>query len=126
MNQISQTYKIRTPIAKVWQALTDPAIITKWGGGPAKMSDREGENFSLWGGDMWGTNTKVVRNKILVQDWYGGKWEVPSIVEFRLSELNGITTVKLTHNNLPKDEVKDFANGWKDYYMGAIKKLLES
>lgn len=126
MNQISQIYKINAPLAKVWQALIDPKTIALWGAGPAKMSDEQGGNFSLWGGDIWGTNIKVLKQKMLVQDWYGGKWEKPSIVTFDLSEAKGVTTVVLTHNNLPADEVENFADGWRDYYMGAIKELLES
>lgn len=126
MKTVKQKYSIKAPIEKVWQALTDPSVIEEWGGGPAKMKDEEGFRFSLWGADIFGTNTKVVKNKQLVQDWYGGKWDEPSIVTFNLKEENGKTEVELIHENIPDEEAKDIAKGWKTYYLGPLKELLEN
>ena len=125
MKSFSQKYYIKAPVGKVWEALTDPKIIDAWGGGPVKMSGRQGASFSFWGGDIWGKNIKVVPEKFLVQEWYGGKWEEPSKVTFSLSEKMGNTALLLKHENLPDDGWKDFYDGWKDYYLGPLKKLLE-
>lgn len=124
MKHITQIYHIKAPIEKVWDALVDPKIINKWGGGPAKMSEKLGA-FSLWGGDIHGKNTKVISEKELGQDWFGGNWDEPSVVRFSLSQKDGITTVILDHKNIPDEEVKDITEGWKDYYMGPLKKLIE-
>lgn len=126
VKSLKQTYTIKSPISKVWQALTDPKIIDAWGGGPAKMQAKIGFKFSLWGGDITGTNTKVVPEKLLVQDWMSGKWDEFSKLEFRLSEKSGITTVILTQSNIPDSELADISEGWKVYYLGKIKKLLEN
>lgn len=125
MKSFKQKYVIKAPLQKIWQALFDPKIIEAWGAGPAKMSEREGANFSLWGGDIYGKNVKVVKEKELVQDWYGGPWLEPSKVTFIFSNDGESTTVELFHENLPDSEASDFEQGWKDYYLGAIKKLLE-
>ncbi len=53
MKVIKQTYIIKAPLEKVWNALTDPKIIEKWGAGPAIMDSKEGTEFSLWGGDIF-------------------------------------------------------------------------
>jgi len=126
MKNIEQTYKIKAPINKVWQALVDPTVIEQWGGGPAKMSSREGSKFSLWGGDIHGTNTKIVDNKVLEQNWFSGDWVEASEVKFELSSDGDTTIVKLTHTNVPESDSKDIDQGWKDYYLNAIKELLES
>jgi len=126
MKSFSQKYLVNAPINKVWQALVDPKVIEDWGGGAAKMSAEEGAFFSLWGGDIWGKNKKVIDGKLLVQDWYGGKWEKPSKVSFILSQKGQKTEVILKHENLPDDGWKDFFDGWRDYYMGPLKKLLEN
>ncbi len=123
---IKQEYLIAAPIDKVWEALVDPNIIESWGAGPAVMNDQVGSKFKLWDGDIHGTNTGVVKNKILMQDWYGGDWKEPSKVVFELSEVEGKTKVVLTHSNVPEDEVKDFDEGWKSHYMGPLKEYLES
>ena len=126
---IKQRYLIKAPLEKVWSALTNSEIIGKWGAGPAIMKAEAGFEFSLWGGDIWGKNLEVVNpekgEKKMVQEWYGGEWEVPSIVTLKLNDSNDYTEVILEHKNVPKDEVKDIAAGWKDYYLGPLKKLLE-
>lgn len=123
MKSFNKTYSILAPIHDVWQALTDQKIIDKWGGGPAKMEAKADSKFSLWGGDIHGTNTKVVAENKLVQDWYSGDWKEPSVVTF---ELSGNTTVKLTHTNIPDSEFTSIKSGWDDYYMLPLKELLEA
>lgn len=122
---ILQHYKIRAPIERVWAALVTPGLIKQWSGAPAKMSAAEKADFELWSGDIWGTNTLVKAPRHLEQDWYGGKWKKPSKVCFALVEENGVTEVTLCHSLIPENE-KDFADGWRDYYMDPIKKLLEA
>lgn len=126
MKSLKQTYLINAPIELVWQALTDSKVIDDWGGGPAKMSGEEGFEFEFWGGDIWGKNIKVVKGKQIVQEWYSGKWDKPSIVAFNLSEKNGKTEVKLIHEDVPENEFNEIEDGWKRYYLGPLIKLLES
>lgn len=124
-NQIEKTYIIDAPIEKVWDALTDPKEIEKWGGGTAKMSANKGD-FSLWDGDIWGKNIEIKAPNYLKQEWYGGKWPEPSIVEFFINEEIDQTELKLIQNGVPENEKKDIDSGWDGYYLGAIKYYLES
>ena len=125
MKTIQQTYRIKAGIDKVWQALTDPKVITAWGGGSATMDEKEGAKFTLWGGDIHGTNTKIVKNKTLAQDWFSGDWEKPSKVTFTLTSKGEETSVDLLHEDVPDKEADDIADGWKKYYLGPLKDLLE-
>lgn len=125
IKSLKQEYHIIAPLKDVWNALTDPRIIDKWGGGPAKMKPEVGFEFSLWGGDIHGKNTKVITEKLLAQDWMGGKWDKYSKLEFKLTHKDGCTTVHLTQLGIPAEEFDDIAEGWKIYYLGEIKKLLE-
>ena len=86
MKTIKQTYLINAPLENVWQSLVDPKIIDDWGGGPAKMSEENGTEFSLWGGDIHGKNIEVIPNKKLVQDWKEDDWDNYSKVTFTLKE----------------------------------------
>jgi uncharacterized protein YndB with AHSA1/START domain len=125
MKQIRQTYTIKAPVSKVWQALTDAAVAEQWGAAPAKVDAREGGEFSYWNGDIHGTFTKLVPEKLIEQDWYGHDnptWKYT--VVFSL-EANGDTTiVDMTYSGDILDEQKDIAD-WQDYYFNPIKKLLE-
>ena len=125
MKSLKQTYKITAPISKVWRALVDPKIIDQWDGGPAKMNDKEGEDFSLWGGDIFGKNIKVISDKKLVQEWYAGKWNKPSIVTIELKQDNNDCIIELSHINIPDKEFEGINLGWNQYYFGRIKDLLE-
>ena len=122
---ITKTYEIKAPIAEVWKALTDPEYIEDWGGGPAKMAPEAGFEFSLWGGDIWGTNKVVEPEKKLIQDWYGGKWAKPSNVCFVLRAKDGKTFLDLTHQGVPAKEKADIDNGWDEFYLGPLKEYLE-
>ncbi len=46
---IEKSYLINAPVSKVWQALVDPNLIEKWGGGPVEMRAEVGAEFTLWG-----------------------------------------------------------------------------
>ena len=129
MKTLKQTYLIKAPLEEVWKALVDVRYIQGWGGGPAKMDDKVGTKFSLWGGSIWGENLEVVLNKKLVQDWYSDeekKWKTPSRVTFTLhAEKDGVR-LELIHENVPDENAEDINEGWKNYYLGPFKDYLES
>ena len=126
MKLLKQSYEIKATIDRVWEALTNSDVIEKWGGGPAKMSDKNDEHFTLWGGDIWGTNLVVNQKQKLVQEWYAGEWAEPSKVTFELSSKKNITVVSLIHENIPDEEYGDIKKGWEKDFMGPLKELLES
>ncbi len=105
--------------------MVNPEVIEKWGGGPVKMDDKAGSNFSLWGGDIHGKNIKVIKEKELIQDWFGGNWEKPSKLTFKLSKKNGKVELELTQEKIPESEYDDITDGWDRYYIGPLKKMLE-
>jgi uncharacterized protein YndB with AHSA1/START domain len=125
MKKLEQVYEIKAPIGEVWQALVDPEVISDWGGGPAEMDDQVGTKWKLWGGDIYGQNLKVTPSKKLVQNWYSGEWPEPSVCTFELSEESGVTTIKLSHVDIPDNEFDGVESGWTEYYLGPLKELLE-
>ncbi len=126
MKRIKQTYHIKAPIEKVWRALVDPQVIEEWGGGPAKMDEKVGTTFELWGGDIHGTNIEVVEGERLAQDWFSSDWPQPSRVSFTLSEEESGTKLVLLHTDVPDDEADDIREGWREFYLGPLKQLVES
>lgn len=122
---LKQTYAIKAPVAAVWKALVNTSEINAWGGGPAKMNEKVGAKFSLWGGDIHGKNLKVEKGKLLVQEWLSKDWKVPSKVIFSLMGKGDKTQIKLEHTNIPAKEFSSIKKGWKDYYMGPMKDYLE-
>lgn len=124
---IHKSYTIAAPTAAVWAALTDPDVIEEWGGGPAVMAPEPGFAFTLWGGDIHGTVVEVDPGRSMLQEWYGGDWDTPSLARFTLAATpDGATLLDLEHTDVPDDEATDFDAGWDDHYLGPMKELLES
>jgi uncharacterized protein YndB with AHSA1/START domain len=123
MKPITQTYKMKATPAEVFEALTNPAIIQKWSGAPATMNSQVGTEFSLFDGNIHGTNLEVVPNQKLVQGWYAGEWEKPSKVTFTLVPVEEETKVELLHEDVPVDEIKKISEGWSGFYLGQMQKM---
>ena len=110
---------------QVFDALVNPDTIQNWSGDEAKMSAEVGGAFTLWGGQMFGTNLEVIKNKKLVQDWSYDQWEAPSRVTFTLKAKGKKSIVELLHEDVPEKSLKSIETGWDSYYLGAIKQMFE-
>jgi uncharacterized protein YndB with AHSA1/START domain len=121
---IKQTYLMKATPARVFQALTDPKIIKTWSGAPAKMSAKKGASFRIWGGDMFGKNLEVVKNKKLVQEWNTPSFS--SRVTFTIKPKGTGSMVELLHENVPPASVRSYADGWKRYYLGAMQEMFKN
>lgn len=126
MKELVKTYNIHAHPADVWQALTDCKVIEKWSGAPCQMSPDENFAFSLWGGDIHGKNIEIIPQKKLVQQWFSGQWERPSLATFTLKESAHGTELKLVQTDIPDEALAEIDSGWDDYYLEPLKRLLEN
>lgn len=110
---------------EVFAALTNPFQIELWSGYPADMKPEAGYVFSLWEGDITGVNLEVVPNKRIVQEWFFGEQDEQSIVRITLKKAGGRTLLDLNHTNIPEDVYEEITEGWRDYYLGSVKSMLE-
>lgn len=119
------TIDITADPEEVFTALTNPFQIEIWSGYPTEMKAEEGYVFSLWEGDICGVNLEVKPNRLLVQEWFFGEIAEPSIVTLKLKKVDGATRVELEHTNIPEEVFEEIVEGWKEYYLGSIKGMLE-
>ena len=123
---LTKSYFIGVPREAVWRALTDPAVIDAWGGGPAEIRAEPGAAFTFWGGDIFGAVTAAEPPHRLVQEWWGDvEWDEASVATFELRPEGEGTRLTLAHTNVPDDEADELDAGWDDYYLGPLKELLE-
>ncbi|MDR2130337.1 MAG: SRPBCC domain-containing protein [Odoribacteraceae bacterium] len=125
MKDFNYSVEIIAEPGEVFAALTNPIQIEAWSGFPAEMQAEEGFLFSLWEGDICGINLKVIPDRLLVQEWFFGETEHPSIVTLRLKRAGDRTRVELTHENIPDEVYDEITKGWDAYYLGALKGMLE-
>lgn len=120
MKTFQKSFKINAEPADVYSALTNPYTIELWSGYPAVMSEEPGSEFSLWEGDITGRNLEFVKNRKLVQEWYFGEQAEKSIVTISIKADRENSEVTVEHTNIPDSEFAGIAEGWREYYFGAI------
>jgi activator of HSP90 ATPase len=111
------------PPEEVYSALTNPIAIKAWTGEEAEMSTEPGSEFSIMGGSIVGKNLEFEENKKIVQEWYFGEQETPSIVTIKLHAHPEGTSVELRHTNIPDEDFDDIVDGWNSAYFGALQEF---
>ena len=129
---------INAPASKVWDALTNPAMIKQYLFGTDAISDwKVGSPLiykGMWEGKAYEDKGKILRlepNKLLETTYLSGNSGLPDIPEnynkvtYELTPHDNQTTVSLTQDNNPTEEARDHAqNNWGMVLEG-LKTLLE-
>jgi activator of HSP90 ATPase len=125
MKEFTFSLEIGSSQEEVYNALTNSFQIELWTGYPAVMDEKPGTVFSLWEGDITGCNLEIVKDYKIVQEWFFGETETPSIVTLLIKKAGSKTRIELNHTNIPEDAYDEITEGWKDYYLGSLKSFLE-
>ena len=125
MADYKKYYVIKAAPEEIYQAIVNKKSIELWTGESAIMSEEAGSEFSLWDDAISGRNLEFIKNKLVVQQWYFGDQEEPSIVTIKLHDHKKGTSVELNHTNIPDDEFNDFAEGWDHSYFAGIREFVE-
>jgi len=125
LKELRTRVKIKAEMEDVYAAFVNPFAIELWSGYPAEMSTEPGSPFSLWEGDISGHNIEFEEQKRIVQEWYFGEQDQPSIATIKFFKDGGKVQVDVIHTNIPEDAYEGITEGWNEYYLGAIKTFLE-
>ena len=127
IKSIRQTATFKASPHEVFEALMDSRKHSKFTGGEAKISRKVGGKFTVWGGEVSGTNLELAPDKKIVQSWRLSDWpeEHHSKATFSLREVDGGTRLTFTQTGVPAESYEDVSQGWRDYYWKPMKKLLE-
>ncbi len=120
MKDFKQHFIIPAPPEEVYRALTYAPTIQLWTGDKADMSTEPGSEFSLWDGSIAGRNLEFEEGRKIVQEWYFGEQETPSIVTIILHPHKKGTSAELKHSNIPDGDYDDIVEGWRDAYFGSL------
>ena len=120
MKDFKKYYILTAEPEVVYAALTNPATIQLWTGEKAEMSTEPGSEFSLWEDSIAGRNLEFEEGKKIVQQWYFGDQEEPSIVTIKLHAHKQGTSAELLHTNIPDSDYKDLVQGWDENYFGQL------
>lgn len=125
MKNFKKYYTLAASPEEVYLALTVPATIQLWTGEEAVMSAEPGSEFSLWDGSIVGKNLEFEEGKKIVQEWYFGEQDQPSIVTIKLHPLKDGTSVELIHTNIPDEDYEDIVEGWNSTYFVSLSEFYD-
>jgi uncharacterized protein YndB with AHSA1/START domain len=130
MATVKKEYFIAVPPRLVWEALTDATQLEAWGAGPNVLMElTEGGAFSLWDGDITGTNLDFEPEQRLVQQWNSAGYDYPTEVTIALEpshEEEDGTAITVTQTDVKEEDVEEFDRGWDEYYFGPLKEFCEA
>ncbi len=125
MKDFKRYYTISATPDEIYLALTNPVTIELWTGETAEMSTEPNSEFSMWEGSIVGKNLEFEQGKKIVQQWYFDGQPEESIVTIKLHPDKAGTSVELRHTNIPDTDYDDMAEGWDNYYFGALAEFFE-
>jgi activator of HSP90 ATPase len=120
MKNFKKSFRINAEPSDVYSALTNPFTIELWSGYPAVMQEEPGSEFSLWEGDISGRNIEFVKDRKVVQEWFFGEQNEKSVVTITIQPDREESIVTIDHTNIPDEDFAGIAEGWREYYIGAI------
>ncbi len=124
---IRQSANFKASPHQVYEALMDSKKHSSFTGSDAKVSRKVGGKFSIYGGDLEGTNLELVPDTKIVQSWRSSDWPEGhySKVAFSLATAGGGTRLTLAHTGIPEEFVEGIRQGWRDFYWTPMKEMLE-
>lgn len=122
--------KIKAPASKVWEALTEPALIKKWlFNTDTKTSWKPGSPIffaGTWEGQSYndkGTVIDVRPQTLIKYSYWSDRWHIEdklenyAVLSFELTGKNDETTLNLTQENIPDEEMKVHAEAsWVEVF----------
>ena len=113
------------PPEEVYLGLTKAQSIQLWTGAEVEFEEEAGTEFSFWDGDIVGKNIEFEPGKKIVQQWYFGEENEPSIVTIKLHPDKKGTSLEFVQTNIPEEDYKEFTEGINEYYLGGLADFFE-
>ena len=127
---IRQTVTFKNSPHEVYEALMDSGKHSKFTGAKATISRRIGGKFSIYEGDVTGTNLELLQDEKIVQSWRivmeGWPEDHFSKATFSMRALKGGTRLDFTQSGVPEECYESVSQGWHDYYWKPIEGMLEN
>lgn len=120
MKTFKKYYYIPASPEEVYLALTKAQSIQLWTGAEVEFTEEAGTEFSFWDGDIAGKNLEFDYGKKIVQEWYFGEDNEPSIVTIKLHVDKKGTSLEFAQTNIPEADYEDFTTGLEEHYLGGL------
>ena len=109
---------------EVYEVFMDAKKHSEVTGSKATCDPRVGGEFTAWDGYISGKNLDLEKGKKIVQEWITTEWPtgyLPSRLELTFKKVKEGTEISMVHSNVPKEQAKDYEEGWIDFYWEPMK-----
>ena len=120
MKDFKKYYIIPTDPEDIYKALTTEITIRLWTGDSVSIDPQVGGEFSMWDGAIEGKFISLEPYSKIVQQWYFGEQEEPSLVTIKLHPHKKGTSFEVIHSNIPDEDYDDIVGGWDETYMASL------
>lgn len=125
MKDFKKYYIIGAPPEDVYRALTTEITIRLWTGDEVEINAAKDGEFSMWDGAITGKFITLEPYTKIIQQWYFGEQDQPSLVTIKLHEHKKGTSFELHHTNIPEEAYVDIVDGWNETYMASLIEFYE-
>jgi activator of HSP90 ATPase len=122
---IKQTIIFKTSPQKIYESLMNSKSHSTITNSKARIGNKVGSSFGVWGGAVNGITISLSRNKRIVQAWRTEEWpkEHYSIAVFNLEKIENGTKLIFEHYAVPAEDYKNISENWKACYWNPMKKI---
>lgn len=110
---------------EVYEAWLSSKQHTEFTGDKAKIDPKVGGTFTAFGDYISGKNSELKPGVLIVQAWRTTEFPASSAdsrLEVLLEKAKGGTKLTLTQTNIPEGQGARYKDGWKEFYLQALKK----
>src|SRR5467141_1673653 len=113
----------------VYRAFLSSKEHTEFTCSEAKCSARIGGRFTAWGKYISVKNIKLVKDKMMVQEWKTSEWPEgyePSILKISLKKKGEGTQLSMIQSRVPASQVDQYDKGWYESYWEPLKRYFRA
>lgn len=127
MKTIQQTVTFKAGRHEVYELLMDAKKHSALTGSDVKISQKVGDKFTVYDGEIEGINLELVPDEKIVQSWRYSDWTEGhySRATFSLEDVKGGTRLIFTQEDVPDEYYEDIKQGWREYYWNPMKEMLK-
>jgi len=125
MKEFKKYFTIPATPEELYRALTTEITIRLWTGDLVEIDPVPGGEFSMWDGAIQGKFLELEPYSKIVQQWYFGEQDEPSVVTLKLHEHKKGTSLEVKQTNIPDEAFDGIAEGWSDPYVASLLEFYE-
>ena len=120
MKNFKEYFIVNATPEEVFNALTQEPTIQLWSGEVAEMQAVANTPFTMFDGSIEGMNLEFEPGRKIVQEWYFGDQEDPSIASIILHPHKHGTSAEVRHTNIPDEAFENISEGWRVNYFESL------